>query len=97
MSDTIRPISKLWLAGMEARSFTRWASAQIRWHAVAAWYLMKQLWRDLPGPWYVKVLILVVTQAIPGPQDELLLLAVLAAVRKYRARKEAAGVTITSR
>lgn len=58
-----------------------------QWYAFVVWFLVRQIWRDLPGPWWVKVLILVVTQLIPGPQDELLLLAVLAVVRKYRTRQ----------
>jgi hypothetical protein len=60
-----------------------------------SWYLhmlmcyLRQMWDDLPGPWPVKVLLLVATQAIPGPQDEIALLAVIRLcrmVRKYLAR-----------
>lgn len=61
---------------------------------VASWwsfvlrYEARELWRSLPGPWWVKALLIAVCVAIPGPQDELILLAVVAACRKRRARKE---------
>lgn len=63
--------------------------------AVASWwayvvrYEAREMWRALPGPWWVKVLLIVVTQAIPGPQDEILLLAICAACRKRKARRAA--------
>lgn len=57
------------------------------WWAYVARYEARELWRALPGPWWVKVLLIVVTQAIPGPQDELILLAIVAACRKRQARK----------
>jgi hypothetical protein len=62
--------------------------------AVAAWWVFvlryeaRELWRALPGPWWVKVALIVVTQAIPGPQDEILLLAVVAYCRKRKARRQ---------
>ena len=60
---------------------------------LAAWWVFvlryeaRELWRALPGPWWVKVLLIVATQAIPGPQDELVLLAVVAWCRRRKARK----------
>ena len=57
------------------------------WWAFVLKYEARELWRALPGPWWVKVLLILVTQAIPGPQDEILLLLVVAAFRKYRARR----------
>lgn len=64
---------------------------------IAAWYWLavrweaRDMWRALPGPWWVKVIILVITQAIPGPQDEILLFAVLAILRARKARKARAA------
>ena len=61
--------------------------------AVAAWwafvlrYEAREMWRALPGPWPVKVALIVVTQAIPGPGDELLLLLGMAALRRRQALK----------
>ncbi len=62
--------------------------------AVAGWWVFvlryeaREMWRALPGPWWVKVLLIVITQAIPGPQDELVLLAVVAAFRKRQASRD---------
>jgi hypothetical protein len=57
------------------------------WWSYVVWFYAMQLWRSLPGPWPVKVLLLVATQAIPGPLDEIALLAVTGAFRKWRARR----------
>ena len=57
------------------------------WWVFVVRYEARQMWRALPGPWWVKVMLVVVTQAIPGPQDELILLAIVAAFRKRQARK----------
>jgi hypothetical protein len=65
--------------------------AVISWWAYVLRYEARELWRALPGPWWVKVLLIVLTQAIPGPQDEIaLLLLIMAALRKRRARIAAA-------
>jgi len=62
--------------------------------AVAGWWVFvlryeaREMWRAIPGPWWVKVLLIVITQAIPGPQDELVLLAVVAAFRKRQASRD---------
>lgn len=58
------------------------------WGTVAR-FEARRLWQSLPGPWPVKVLLIVLTQAIPGPQDELLLLAVVAGWRAWRRHKRA--------
>ena len=60
------------------------------WWAYVIRYEAREMWRALPGPWWCKVLLLAVCTAIPGPQDELILLAVVAAFRKRKARREAA-------
>jgi hypothetical protein len=60
---------------------------------VAAWwvyvirYEARELWKALPGPWWVKVLLIVALNAIPGQVDDLIFLAVLSAFRKRQARK----------
>lgn len=45
------------------------------------------LWRALPGPTWVKVLLLVVCLAIPGPGDEIALLAIAAVLAARKARR----------
>ena len=47
----------------------------------------REMYRALPGPHWVKIGIIAACFAIPGPQDELLLLAILAACRYIRYRK----------
>lgn len=60
---------------------------------VAAWWWLvtritaRQFWDALPGPWPVKVTLLVVCVAIPGGFDELVLLAVVAWWRRQKGRK----------
>ena len=56
----------------------------VSWWAYVIRYEAREMWRALPGPWPVKVLLVVACQAIPGPLDEIALLAVVAAVRKRR-------------
>ena len=61
---------------------------------VAAWWVfvvrheVRELWRALPGPWWCKVALLVVTQAVPGSADDVALFAVLGYLRKRRAHRE---------
>ncbi len=62
---------------------------QAVWYAYAVWFTVLEMWRDLPGPWWVKLLLVAVTVAIPGPQDELLLLAVIKVCRVWRKRQRA--------
>jgi hypothetical protein len=57
------------------------------WWWTVARYEARELWRALPGPWWAKALLLAVTVAIPGPQDEVILLLVVAAFRRRQARK----------
>jgi hypothetical protein len=61
-----------------------WVWIRVAWDA---WVV--ETWRSLPGSTWVKVALIVVCLAIPGPQDELLLIAITAAARARRARKEA--------
>ena len=63
----------------EISFYTRWV----------AWYLwdqVKETYHSLPGPWWVKLAIVAVCIAIPGPQDEILLILVVKACRWYRNR-----------
>jgi hypothetical protein len=54
------------------------------------WYVAKAtargLWDGLPGPWPVKVLLVVACTAIPGALDEIALLALVAWARRRKAR-----------
>ena len=59
------------------RAWHLWPVYVLRWYAV-------QAWRDLPGPWFVKVLLIAVCLAIPGGFDEI---ALIALARYFRARK----------
>ena len=59
----------------------------VSWWAYVIRYEAREMWRALPGPWPVKVLLVVACQAIPGPLDEIALLAVVAAVRKRRSSR----------
>jgi hypothetical protein len=68
-------------------------SAVISWWAYVLKYEAREMWRALPGPWWVKILIIVVLQAIPGELDEIALLLALGWLRKRRARIAAAQVT----
>jgi hypothetical protein len=58
------------------------------WLRLAYLFWVVDTWRALPGPVWVRVALLVACLAIPGPQDELLLIAVTAALRARKARKE---------
>jgi hypothetical protein len=56
--------------------------------AYALWtFGIKATWDSLPGPWWARVLLVAVCLAIPGPQDELLLIAITAACRRIRAAR----------
>ena len=62
-------------------------SAVISWWAYVVRYEARATWEAMPGPWPVKVALIVVLALIPGQLDELLFLAVLGAVRKRQARR----------
>jgi len=70
-----------------ARSLT-----QTIWHAWPVYvtrYYIRRTWDDLPGPWWVKTLLIAVCLAIPGPQDEIALIAITRICRAWRARTTA--------
>ena len=58
--------------------------------AVAGWwayvlrYEAREVWRALPGPWWVRVLLVAVCVAIPGPADEIALVAVAGWLRRRK-------------
>lgn len=58
------------------------------WPVYLARYYLARLWRDMPGPWPVKVAIFALCLAIPGPFDELALVALPRILRAWRARTE---------
>ena len=62
-------------------------TAVLGWWAFVLKYEARQLWRALPGPWWCKALLIGVCLAIPGPQDEILLALVVAALRRRQARR----------
>lgn len=56
--------------------------------AYALWtFGIRATWDSLPGPWWVRVLLVTACLLIPGPQDELLLIAITAACRRIRAAR----------
>lgn len=62
------------------------------WPVYCARDLLVSLWNGLPGPWPVKVLLILACQLIPGGFDEWALIMVTAAWRRYHARKLATEV-----
>jgi hypothetical protein len=50
----------------------------------------RELWDDLPGPWYVKILIIIACQLIPGQFDDIAVIAIARAWRRYKTRKAVA-------
>jgi hypothetical protein len=50
-------------------------------------FYARQTFNDLPGPRWVKVALVVICLAIPGPQDEIMLILITRACRAYRQRK----------
>lgn len=73
----------------EVAELGAYAAATGRWYALAIWCAMLQTWRDMPGPWWVKVALVAVCLAIPGPQDEILLILLTRVFRAWRARQAA--------
>lgn len=56
------------------------------WWGYVARYEARRLWESMPGPWPVRVLLIVACAAVPGPADELALAAIVAACRARRRR-----------
>jgi hypothetical protein len=60
------------------------------WWGYVLRYEAREMWRALPGPWWVKALLITVCLLIPGPQDEIALALIVAAFRRRQARREQA-------
>lgn len=70
-----------------AENFTAVLKQQVRWYAYVLWYEARELWRAMPGPWYVKLLLIAVCSLIPGPGDEIGIILLTAYMRRRRNRK----------
>lgn len=57
------------------------------WPVFLARTYLKETWDGMPGPWPVKLLLVAVCLAIPGPQDEILLILVTQALRRRKLMK----------
>lgn len=71
------------------RPLTLWAQLWHSWPAYVARYYVRRLWDDLPGPAWVKVLLIIACLACPGPLDEIALVALPRACREWRKRRKA--------
>ena len=60
------------------------------WPVYVARYYMIVLWRGMPGPWPVKLALIILCQLIPGGFDEIALIAVTRAYRGWQARRQLA-------
>ena len=58
------------------------------WPVFLARHYLKETWDGMPGPWPVKLLLVVVCLAIPGPQDEILLILITQALRRRKLRSQ---------
>lgn len=67
-----------------------------QWWAYVVWCTLREMWDDLPGPWWVKLPLIVAVLAIPGPQDELALLLVVRLCRAWRKRQARAATPVQS-
>lgn len=62
----------------------------------AVWFAMKKLFMSLPGPVWVKAILIVLCIAIPGPLDEIVLVALPVVCRKLRARRAGRSARINA-
>jgi hypothetical protein len=62
-------------------------TASASWYRYVLVFFARELWRSLPGPWYVKIALIIVCQLIPGPGDEIALIALTVWARRRRARE----------
>lgn len=53
-------------------------------------FAAREAWSALPGPWPVKAALLIFCTLGPIPGDEVVLFAIMAAWRSYKARKRTA-------
>jgi hypothetical protein len=67
--------------------------ALVCWHCWPVYlvrYYVRVAWDGLPGPWPVKLALIILCQLIPGGFDEVALIAVVRVYRGWRARKQLA-------
>ena len=79
--------------GAEAMCRSAYAVWQL-WPVYVARCAVRDLYRGMPGPRWVKVLLIVFCQLIPGGFDEIALIAVTKAYRTWQARRRAANVSV---
>jgi hypothetical protein len=73
----------------QAYGYRQDAGYLVSWYVYVVWYELRETWRALPGPWYVKVLLTAICLAIPfDPWDEIVLLAIVKFARMRKVRKE---------
>lgn len=68
-------------------AYAQWYAAWLLW---SAQQFLKELWLSIPGPLWVKLIIcaiLLACLAIPGPFDEMFIIALIKAGHKYRTRR----------
>jgi hypothetical protein len=61
----------------------------VSWYWTVVKWEARETWRALPGPWWVKTLIIVGCLAIPGQLDEIAVIALCKLFRARKARREA--------
>jgi hypothetical protein len=86
LKPVYKPASGGYYTTMNARQTVTEAADVTRWYAYVLWFFALRLWHDLPGPTPVKIALIAVCFAIPGPLDEIALIALPAAARKIRKR-----------
>jgi hypothetical protein len=66
-------------------------TSAVRWYWAWIKVTARTLWDSLPGPWPVKIMLLIATQLIVGPFDEIALIGGPVIYRRarrwYRARR----------
>jgi len=60
----------------------------ISWWLFVLRYEIREIWRALPGPWWVKVPLMILAVAEPGPFGEMAILGIAAMFRALKARRE---------
>lgn len=58
----------------------------VAWYALMIRIAARMVWDSIPGPWYIKVVLLAVTQVIPGQFDDILIFGAIALYRTWRRR-----------
>lgn len=85
------------VAGRGGRAAAHPLADVIAWWYAAAVIAAKKLWDELPGPWWVKLLLIAATQVIPGQVDDFLLFGAIKLARWFWRRHGAAITAWTLR